>query len=90
MKNIYVLILSLITFSCVDNQTNNESIIVSDAQNEDLIVLVEWSINQGARTSSYFLFSFVFLFFNLFYHLDILLIQESYFGMNKDIVFRGE
>ena len=46
MKNIYVLILSLITFSCANNQTNNEPIIVSDAQNEDLIVLVEWSINK--------------------------------------------
>ena len=49
MKNIYVLILSLIALSSVNNQTNNEPIIVSDAQNEDLIVLVEWSINEGAE-----------------------------------------
>ena len=51
MKNIYVLIFSLITFSCINNQTNNEPIIVSDTQNEDLIVLVEWSINEGAEVN---------------------------------------
>ena len=51
MKNIYGLILSLITFSCINNQTNNDPIIVRDAQNEDLIVLVEWSINEGAEVN---------------------------------------
>ena len=42
---------TLITFSCVNNQTNNEPIIVSDARNEDLIVLVEWSLNEGAEAN---------------------------------------
>ncbi len=51
MKNIYVLILSLTNFSYVNNQTNNEPVIVSDAQNEDLIVLVEWSINEDAEVN---------------------------------------
>ena len=51
MRYIYGLILSLITFSCVNNQTNSEPIIVSDTQNEDLIVLVEWSINEGAEVN---------------------------------------
>ena len=48
MKNIYILLILLTTFSCTNNQTNTESLIVSDADNEDLIVLVEWSINEGA------------------------------------------
>ena len=46
MKNIYTLILLLIAFSCTNNQTDTEPIIVSDADNEDLIVLVEWSVNE--------------------------------------------
>ena len=49
MKNIYILILLLTAFSCTNNQTNTEPIIVSDADNEDLIVLVEWSVNEGAE-----------------------------------------
>ena len=51
MKNIYILLLLLTTFSCINNQTNTESVIVSDAENEDLIVLVEWSINEGAEVN---------------------------------------
>ena len=51
MKKIYILILLLITFSCTNNQTNTEPVIVSDAENEDLIVLVEWSINEGAEVN---------------------------------------
>ena len=47
MRYTYILILYLITFSCVKNQPKNEPIIVSDAKNEDLIDLVEWSINEG-------------------------------------------
>ena len=42
----------LCAFSCTNNQTNIESVIVSDAENEDLIVLVEWSINEGAEVLS--------------------------------------
>ena len=49
MRNIYIFILSLITFSCGENQTKDESIIISDSKNEDLIVLVEWSINNDAQ-----------------------------------------
>ena len=49
MKNIYTLILLLTAFSCTNNRTNTEPIIVSDADNEDLIVLVEWSVNEGAE-----------------------------------------
>ena len=51
MKNIYILLLLLCTLSCTNNQTNIESVIVSDAENEDLIVLVEWSINEGAEVN---------------------------------------
>ena len=51
MKNIYILLLLLSTLSCTNNQTNIESVIVSDAENEDLIVLVEWSINEGAEVN---------------------------------------
>ena len=31
MRNIYIFILSLITFSCGENQTKDESIIISDS-----------------------------------------------------------
>ena len=51
MKNIYILLLLLSTLSCTNNQPNIESVIVSDAENEDLIVLVEWSINEGAEVN---------------------------------------
>jgi len=51
MNNLYLFILCLTTFSCVNKQTTDEPDIVSDAQNEDLIVLVEWSINEGAEVN---------------------------------------
>ncbi|MEE3034402.1 MAG: hypothetical protein VX325_00955 [Bacteroidota bacterium] len=49
MKNILIIFLLSITFSCTSNKTNTEPKILNDTENEDLIVLVEWSINEGAE-----------------------------------------
>ena len=50
MKKYIILTLSVFIFSCqVTSEDKHKEQIVDDRVNEDLIVLVEWSINEGAE-----------------------------------------